>query len=186
MQTTPTIPYDFGRFEGFNFRSQSAIEELLTVNEVLAWDHDRRGEAEFWPSGDRHELELVFKDRSAVSASELMALASLLDELGGDSIENFLTVYFAVAVRGAVLASLTADSVQDEAPQCFLGECFGDVRREAAFELFELYYPELYQAWESTPCDGLIFDTDRFLDSPSWTVDEVRIGGRVAVLVPPG
>ena len=186
MKSTPTIPYDFGRFEGFNFRSQSAIEELLTVNEVLAWNHDQRGEAEFWPTGDRLELGLVFKDRSTVTASELMALASLLDELGGDSGENFLAVYFAIAVRGAGLTTLTATSVQDDAPQCFLGEHFIDVRREAASELFEQYYPELYQAWESTPCDGLIFDTNRFLDSPSWTVDEVRIGDRVAVLVAPG
>lgn len=186
MQTKPLTSYDFGRFEGFNFRNQSAIEELLSVEDVLSWDHDRRGEAEFWPAGDRPELGLVFGGRSTVTATELISLAALLDELGGDSVENFLAVYFAVAVRGANLADLTADGVQDEAPQCYLGANFTDVRREAAYELFELYYPELYRAWESTPCDGLIFDTDRFLDSPSWTVDEVRIGDRVAVLVAPG
>ena len=45
MQQTQTIPYDFGQFEGFNFRSQSAIERALTAQDVVGWDHDREGEA---------------------------------------------------------------------------------------------------------------------------------------------
>ena len=185
MQQTQTIPYDFGQFEGFNFRSQSAIERALTAQDVVDWDHDRKGEAEFWPAGDKPELALVFEGRTAVTGSELLNLASLLDDLGGDSTENFLAVHFAVAVQGGSLGELTADMVQDQAPSYFVGGSFIDVRRDAAYELFELYFPELYRAWESTPCDGLIFDTDRFLDSPSWHVVEVQLGSRVAVLVAP-
>ena len=32
-------------------------------------------------------------------------------------------------------------------------------------------------------CDGLIFDTDRFLDSPAFWVEEVNLGDEVALLV---
>jgi hypothetical protein len=38
-----------------------------------------------------------------------------------------------------------------------------------------LYYPELYKLWEQTPCDGLTFDPRDFLESPSFTLDEVTL-----------
>ncbi|HAB17725.1 MAG TPA: hypothetical protein PLX89_00780 [Verrucomicrobiota bacterium] len=182
-QNNQTINYDLGHFEGFNFRTESAIERALTAQDIVAWNHDRDGEAEFWPAGNKPELSVVFEGQNCVTASELLALASLLDDLGGDTQENYLSVYFAVAIHGGSLGKLTADQIRDQAPCCFFGTNFTDVRREAAFELFELYYPELYRIWESTPCDGLIFDTDRFLDSPSLTVAEVHLGSEVAVLV---
>jgi hypothetical protein len=69
--------------------------------------------------------------------------------------------------------------------QIFFGDCFTDARKEAAYELFELYYPEEYKVWEKSQCDGLIFDQDRFLDSPVFGVDEVRLGGKAVVLVVP-
>ena len=36
---------DLGTFEGFNFREQCAIERILSANEVIEWDHDKKGEA---------------------------------------------------------------------------------------------------------------------------------------------
>jgi hypothetical protein len=83
------LSYDLGTFEGFNFGHQSAIEYELTAAQVLAWDHDKNGEAEFWPSGDKPEVSLVFKDQSSVTGTELQELDSLLAALGGDSIENY-------------------------------------------------------------------------------------------------
>ena len=67
--------------------------------------------------------------------------------------------------------------------QVFTGSSFLDLRRETAYELFELYYPEAYQAWEKSLCDGLIFDTDRFLDSPSLWVEELELGEDAVLLV---
>lgn len=183
MKQPPTIAHDFGHFEGFNFRSQSAIELRLTATEVVQWDYDRYGEAEFWPAGDKREIKLIFSGQNSVSASELLDLSALLEELGDEATETYLSVYFALSILGEDLGKLSAEGVRDRAPSCFLGGNFTDVRREAAYELFELYYPDLYGAWESTPCDGLIFDTDRFLDSPSWSVTEVDLGGQVALLV---
>ena len=83
MNQTPTLAYDFGHFEGFNFRTQSAIERLLTAPEMVAWDHDRDGEAEFWPAGNTPEFSIVFDGRNTVSARELLDLSALLDGLGG-------------------------------------------------------------------------------------------------------
>lgn len=49
--------------------------------------------------------------------------------------------------------------------------------------MFELYYSEAYQAWEKSLCDGLISDTERFLDSPSLCVEEVELGDQAVLLV---
>jgi hypothetical protein len=58
------------------------------------------------------------------------------------------------------------------------------LRRQAAHELFELYYPEEYAVWEKSVCDGLIFDIDRFLGSPSFSVEEA-VGDEKALIVAP-
>jgi hypothetical protein len=179
------LQFDLGTFEGFNFRQQSAIWGNKTADEVVNWDHDRDGEAEFWPSGDNHGVHLVFRSSNAVSATELIELDRLLGEMGGDSDENFLRIHYAKNVCGCSLEDLTAEGVEDENVHIFLGDCFTDVRKEAAYELFELYWPEEYKAWEGSLCDGLIFDPDRFLDSPAFSVDEVKLGDTVAVLVAP-
>lgn len=177
------LHFHLGSFEGFNFRDQSAIWGNRTAEEVVNWDHDLRGEAEFWPSGDREEVQLLFRGRNSVSGAELLALDRLLEELGGDTEENFLKIHFAVNIQGCDLCSLTAEAVEDEPLHIFSGGCFTDVRKDAAYELFELFYPEAYQAWEDSKCDGLIFDEDRFLDSPVFSVDEVKLGGKAVLLV---
>lgn len=179
------ICFDLGTFEGFNFRDQGAIEETLSAQEVIDWDHDKRGEAEFWPSGDHAGVSLVFKDKSSVTASELIALDRLLEELGGDSLENSIRIYYAMSVSCGRLSELSAESVEDQMVHIFVGSSFLDLRRDAAFELFELYYPEAYAAWERTPCDGLIFDRDIFLDSPSFSTEELSIPGASVLLVAP-
>ena len=183
--TVPELQFNLGTFEGFNFRTQSAIERLLTADEVVHWEHDADGEAEFWPAGDHPGVAVLFEHRTAVTAADLLALDRLLLELGGDAFENFLRIHHAVNCCGYDLQTLVAGTVEDQSLHIFEGTNFLDLRREAAYELFELYYPEAYTAWERSCCDGLIFDTDRFLDSPGFSVEEVRIGGRLALLVAP-
>lgn len=178
-----TIRFDLGTFEGFNFRSQSAMAGNRTAAEVVGWDHDRHGEAEFWPAGDRPEVAWLFQHRNCVSAAELLDLDRVLAELGGNAIEHFLKIHYAVNIRGANLATLTRADVEDTGLDIFLGSNFTDLRRATAYQLFELYYPEEYRVWEKSTCDGLHFDTDRFLDSPALWVEEVKLGDQVALLV---
>jgi len=179
------LRFDLGNFEGFNFRTQSVIERLLTAQEVVAWNHDVQGEAEFWPTGDRPELALVVGRGNTVTTSELLALDRLLQELGDDSAAAFLKIHYAVNVAGADLATLTPDGIEDMNLHLFFGSNFTDLRKEAAYELFELFWPEAYEVWNSSLCDGLIFDTDRLLDSPILWVEEVSLGEQVALIVLP-
>lgn len=178
-----TLRFDLGTFEGFNFRDQGAVERKLTGEDVVNWNHDKDGEAEFWPSGDNDGVALVFKGRTAVTGGELVALDQLLDTMGDDSDENMLQIYFALSYCGESLQEVNAEKVQDNAPEIFMGSFFGELRKEAAHELFELCYPEEYRLWERSHCDGLIFDMDRFLDSPSFYVEEVKMGDRAVLLV---
>jgi len=172
----------FGTFEGFNFRTQQAIDGNLTAREVIEWNHDAKGEAEFWPSGDSPGARLLWGGRN-VTASELLRLAKLLAETNGDEDEAFMRVHYAVNVQGKGMDELTANTLDDFGIYVFRGSNFYDVRKDAAYELFETFYPELYKIWDESPCDGLHFDTDDFLDSPSWWTEEVKFGDEAVLLV---
>lgn len=184
-QKRTALCFELGTFEGFNFRDQSAIEHTLTAQEVIDWDHDRHGEAEFWPSGDHPGVALVFEYQSTISAGELIALDRFLDLLGGDSETNFLRIYHAGLLYGAGLSDLTAGQVEADVPHIYFGSSFMNLRVEAAYELFELNYPEAYAMWTTSGCAGLVFDPDRFLDSRSLLVHEITFGGRKVLMVSP-
>jgi hypothetical protein len=185
LDHSAALDFDLGTFEGFNFRSQSAINKILTAEEVVNWDHDRDGEAEFWPSGDQPFVAVILKSKTAVTASEILDLNRLLSELGSDSAENYLRIHYGLNTYGAQLESLTVTQIEDYPLHIFFGTSFLDLRREAACELFELYYPEEYKVWRKSTCDGLDFDTDRFLDSPSFSVEEISLPDQVALIVAP-
>lgn len=51
ITTTTTLP-DLGSFKGYSVSDDAAIMLLLTAADVVQWDHDKAGEALFWPSGD--------------------------------------------------------------------------------------------------------------------------------------
>ena len=178
-----TTAFDFGTFEGFNFRDQSAIFKPLTTDDVINWDHDRDGEAEFWPSGDKPEVQLLFKAHGTVTASEIVHLDNLLQELGDDSTEHYLRIFYATNVQGAKLETLGAQDIERQNLDLFAGDSFLDLRKDAAYEFFELCYPKEYKVWEKSTCDGLIFDPDRFLNSPSFYVEEFTIGSQKWLLI---
>ena len=177
------LQFNLGQFAGFNFRTQSALDHWLTAEAVVNWDHARNGGAEFWPAGDVPEVALLFKPRSRVTAAELLDLDRVLQELGGDSRYNFLQIYFAVNICGDALETLSAAAVHDHEMLIFSGTSFPDLRRDAAYGLFELHYPEAFRVWKYCQCEALTFDPDRFLDSPVFRVEEVELGGEVTLLV---
>ena len=184
VSTEVTVHFNLGTFEGFNRRSQSAVDRTLNAQEVIVWNHDQLGETEFRPAGDKAEVALIFEGRKTVTGSELSALHRLLSELGGDSTENFLRIHFAVNRCGAALEGLSAQAVQDQRLHMFVSdESIYDLRKDAACALFELYHPNEYAVWDSGRCEALIFETDLFLDSPCFCVEDVTLGERVAVLV---
>ena len=177
------LTHDLGSFEGFNFRDNAAIPEILTAQEVIDWNHDENGEAEFWPDGENEEVRLLFQGSSSVGAGELLALDKLLSEMGDDSMETYLKIYHCLNDLGYDLESITCDMVEDNDCMIFTGDSFTGLRQEVAYELFEMFYPEEYAVWEKSHCDGLIFDEDRFMDSPVLSVTEIRLKDQVALLV---
>lgn len=88
-------------------------------------------------------------------------------------------------ICGTPLAKLSRELIEDQHVYVFIGINFVDLRRKAAYELFELYYPDEYRIWNHSVCDGLIFDCDRFLDSPCFFVEEVTLAEQTALLIAP-
>lgn len=181
--TQTTTPCFLGTFEGFNHRDQSAIEAVLTADEVIAWNHDERGEAEFWPSGDAPAMSGIFSRH--VTGPELLAVRRLVEEVGGDEETVLLRIQFACTVLGEDLRELTVDALDDQQPSIFFGRNRWDVRKEAAYELFETFWPQQYKAWEQDSLGILRFDWEDFIDSPMWVTLEVSLGEREALLVLP-
>jgi len=179
---TATLP-DLGTFEGFNFRDQSAIERTLTADDVIRWDHDADGEAEFWPSGEDPLVKGIF--RGNVTASDLATLAELLGSLGGDRTESLLRIQFAIQVQGGDLERLTVRELDDQQPMVFYGASKSDARKEAAYELFQTYWPDLFKAWEEDSAGILDFDWYAFIDSPLWATHELRVGDQAVLMVAP-
>jgi len=184
-ETRAALQFDLGTFEGFNFRTQSAIDRILTADEIINWDHDRFGEAEFWPSGVCSGVALVFKEKTSVKAWELQELDRLLDELEGDSLENYVRIHVAQDRSSNDLASLSRNEIEDLNLHIYIGEHFIGLRKEAAYELYEVYYPEEFGVWKKSRCDGLFFEVDRFLAPPSFWTEELICGDvRVLVITP--
>ncbi len=124
-----TLKHDLGTFEGFNFREQAALDRNVTADELVDWDHDGAGEAEFWPAGDHPGVAALFDRRNAVTGSELEALDDLLRHLGHDGTETFLRIRFAVHDRGLDLRTVTPEEVVDVLLYLYRGTNFGDPRR---------------------------------------------------------
>jgi len=175
--------FDLGSFEGFNFREGRSIEEPLTAADVIVWDHDRAGQAEFWPSGNHEGVDLLFANRGSVTGTDLLSLDRLLRALGDDSIMTYLRIYYAVNCRDGALAELTPLEVDEQPLHIFIGTSFTELRKEAALELFSMYYPDEFAAWEDIHCEGVVFDEDRFLDSPCLHIEEVEFGERKALII---
>jgi hypothetical protein len=174
-----------GTFEGLIFREPRAIERTLTAKDVIAWKHAADGEAVFWPSGDCPAMSLLFEDSATVTGRELAHIVDLLDAVGGDAEEMLLRLHVLMNLKRRELETVETSDIEDMNVHLFRGNCFRDVRKAAAFELFEVYFPELYAAWEKTPMDGLWFETDDFLDSTLWLTAEMDLGQTKVVMVTP-
>ena len=104
---------------------------------------------------------------------------------GSDDTATFLRIRYAVQERGLDIHNVSAGEVEDAACYTYHGSNFTDLYREAGYDLFEAYYPELYTLWEQTPCDGLHFDPVAFLESPSFSLTEITVGGEKWLMVHP-
>lgn len=178
MQTIKStiLAHHLGNFEGYNLTNSKAIPFPITGQEVIDWNHDLQGEAEFWPSGDNAGLELIFRGDSKLmsncNSNQLLEIDRILLELGNDSLSNYAKIYAAIN-NGWTLQSITANIINDEQTYIFIGDCFHEMARDAAWELFEMINYELCNLVIKHPIDGLEFDCKRFLNSPSISSQEI-------------
>jgi hypothetical protein len=174
-----------GTFEGLIFREPRAIERTLTAKDVIAWKHAADGEAVFWPSGDCPAMSLLFEDSATVTGRELRHIVDLLDAVGGDAEEMLLRLHVLVNLKRRELATVETSDIEDLNVHIFRGNCFRDLRKEAAYGLFERYWPELSALGDKIPLDGLRFETSDFLDSTLWQTEEIDLGRTNVVVVMP-
>ncbi len=88
-----------------------------------------------------------------------------------------------IRLQGYDLASLFVQDLDDRPPMFFYGDTMIEARKEAAFELFETFWPDLYKAWNEDSAGILDFDWYAFIDSPIWTIHEVKLNNRAILMV---
>ncbi len=177
------LRFDLGRFVGFSFRTQTAVERLLTAQEVVDWDPERDGEAEFRPLGDRRELVLAIGEGSAITASELLALDRLLQAAGGDRVEVCLRLRHALKQPGRHLSTVTAAELTNPDLHVFFGSPLTELRAAAVAHLVERYRPEVYRGWKSSVSACLPQDPEAYLRREMSSVETLTLASRFALLV---
>ena len=156
------IENDLGEFEGFNFKTQSAIFPNHTAQEVVDWDHDGQGEAEFWPDGGNEFVSLLVNGNC--SWSDLIEIDRIFSELDNNEQDLIKAVYLKQN-NGLKLEDITREAVDDACLYVYGENYFSDLRKEAAWDLFEQLYPEAYKLVESWSVQGVSFDEDDFLQN---------------------
>jgi len=159
---THEIENDLGYFEGFNFRAQSAIFERLTAEDVVNWDHDANGEAEFWPEGSNDFVRLLAHGNC--SGFDLIEMDRIFSEVDNDEKEIAKAVYLREN-HGLRLDEITREAIDDACLYVYGIGYFSDLRKDAAWDLFETLYPEAYKLCESWSVPGVSFDEEDFLQS---------------------
>ena len=122
---------NLGTFTGFNTRTKTRLENAVTAEQVIAWDHFTDGVVEFRPAGDRPEMACLVGVVAEITPSLLIKIDALLRGLGGDTLHNFLALYhatrtekcrideisFDAALHGAGFAEVEADPSAPIRPQ---------------------------------------------------------------------
>ena len=178
------IPSDLGTFDAYDAETGVKLTECLSPHAVSNWDSASRWMAEFTPAGDRLEVNLLFdgKHHEPITGWRLLALDYLLQDLGGDTTENFLKVYFAVRVQHGDLLTLTKEAIEERGIRVFFGIDRADLLRAAAVELFAQCYPEHFAIWHRTG-HALKFDRRAFFRSRCFQCRFVDVGNRLALVV---
>ena len=156
------IENDLGEFEGYNFREMSAIFPNHSAQEVIDWDHDGQGEAEFWPEGSNTFVRLLADGNC--SASDLIEIDRIFSELDNNEQELIKAVYLKQN-NGLNLKDITREAIDDACLYVYGPGYFSDLREEAAWDLFEQFHPEAYKLIESWSIPGLGFDETDFLST---------------------
>jgi hypothetical protein len=169
-----------GMFEGFSFRNQCAIDQNLTADEVLNWDHDEQGEAEFWSDGSEPLVSKLLSGNSC-SAEEIRQVMRILEELDGKPAQIAKAVY--LKDGGSSLKDIDREAVDDSSLYVFGPGWFTDLEKEAAYELFEMFWPEPYEFWRRNTVPGLTFDVEAFMQSFSTMELKIADGGYLIVEV---
>ena len=174
------ILFDFGTFGGRHWPTECVqLDGSLPARDVVEWDEIDRGEAEFWPTGDKPELVLVFSEESPARAKDLVALSGLLKGLGGDSLENYLLIRHAMDVAGLGIRRLTPELLKAFFVHIVVGHDMGEVHVRAGEALQAHFCSTSGEREDAAALPA------RVRGSSGWTIKEYGIGDRVAVLIAP-
>ncbi len=178
--------FNLGTFGGFSFRDHCPIRRRLTLEEVLNWKEATDGKACFWPTGDHFGMNLMIRYDPGMEAADIRAVVLLLEALGGDSIQNFLRIYFVRERSEIPLYMLDAEQVLDREVYVFDRSMEAqptELLQEAAVEVMRARYPDAYQFLREHRDEGFHFNGETFLNPRDWFTQEFETESRRRILI---
>ena len=90
-------------------------------------------------------------------------VSRIIEELENSPHELVKAIY--LVDRGEALTGIGRDAIDDSFLYAFGPDSsFISLEREAAYELFETFWPDTYRLWEGNSVPGLRFDPEDFLN----------------------
>ena len=180
-------PFNLGTFGGYSFRDHGPFRRRLTADEVLNWDEATDGSAWFWPRGDHFGIATVVGTAPSISPRDLLNVIEIVQGLGGDTVENWMRVYYTVRNDEKLdLENLEADEVRDREAYVFdrpMEMPSATLFRQAAVEVMRKRYPDVYQFLMAHNEEGFSFDPEKFLNPKDWFIRERQTESRRRVLI---
>jgi hypothetical protein len=175
------LKFDYGLFRPSCTARALHRWKPVTAEAILNWKGTEAEGMEFHPYGDKAETGLLWRPNDPVTAEQLVALDGLLENLGGDTLENYLRVRHATTTLKIPLGHLTPMAVCSTMLHVFIGTDSSQLEEDAAEQLLGLYRPE---AWEPT-LGAVRRSFHRFCNTPWWKVEHLSIGAQKALVVVP-
>jgi hypothetical protein len=179
----PPLRYQFGTFDGAYWPTDYCrFEKPVPTSEILDWNQYDPGEAEFWPTGDKPEMTLLFNtDNRICCKEEILSLEKILDHLGGDSVENYLRIRHATRRLCVNLCELPYQALVLLPLHIFVGATLAEVQDQAVADLSVRYRDHRWGGSGTEPSAYL----DLYRNDPAWGLETVAFGNKVALLVWP-
>jgi hypothetical protein len=175
------LKYNHGLFKPFCAARSLHRWKPVTAEQVLNWKGTEAGGMKFYPYGDKAETGLLWRPNDPVTAEELLALDGLLEELGGDTLENYLRVRHATTALQIPLGHLTPMAVSSIMLHVFIGTDSSQLEEDAAEQLLGLYR---HEAWEHS-LGAAQRPFERFCNTQWWKVEHLSIGTQKALVMAP-
>jgi len=174
---------DLGNFSGRIWHESGNLSREFSPEEVLEWNQDHDGFAEFYPSGDHEGVSLVFREKASVSTADLVELDHLIDGLRYPPKISCLLIHHLMHKHKVDVANLDCSDIEDSEAVIATGRTFFEAEQMATAKLYDHFpeeCPDILHGLDSAVRDRELL---KLLYSPKFVITQARFSNDVGMVV---